>query len=478
MSIFQRFDLAVFCQRGHGDAAVVANPVTIYGDIHFGLRLYRQAAQGRAVTLPDGIVVQCGAVLIQEEVHYVAIFYSRLSNRVARVALFAGGITVILQHTVVGRFAVDRETAVAGRLAEQLGDKTTVADSQKFIDSFLGEGILKCDLMCLDQGVQRGHAVRYLIGEAIAFRQVGSDLNGLRKAVEIDALRLGADGDRGGGDNGSRRLAALHQQMNSVVGGHNGGDRIAAGFLCVAAANVQRRAADSGNRRCAAIAGVTHSQIDLILLIGRRGTGGESLCAFGQRQGVLGGTLIKSGGQRTGAEGQRGQAGIGHVIEITADILAAVAGIHDADLIACPQGAIADCVIAEARVGEPVVQRTHPAGTGTAVEFVQSGDSGDVLAAIAAVFDVCGKTSLFNGGLDAGHHGGIGIKGDVSIHLPACPRRRFSTCCGFREHGVFHDHMNSTEVLGRSVLCEHGGGYQAQYHHQCHQQRDNAFSHV
>ena len=57
------------------------------------------------------------------------------------------------------------------------------------------------------------------------------------------------------------------------------------------------------------------------------------------------------------------------------------------------------------------------------------------------------------------------------VHQRAIPGSAVGLCVG----RVFHDDPNLAVVV---LCCPHGGGYQAQYHHQCQQQRNDAFLHM
>ena len=222
LGAFQRFDLILFYQRGHGNTAVVGNAVAVHGDIHFGLRLHRQAAQGCAVALPQGVVIQCIAVLIQEEFHCIAGLYRRLREGVAGIALSAGGILVIHQHIIVGGLTVDGKTAVAGIFTKNCGDKARAANNQIVTGRLRGKVFAQHKLMGLDQHVQGGHAAVYLIGEAVLLRQVRSDLDSRCNAVQIAACHLRTDVDSGGGGRrGIRRIAARHLHMDDIIDGRD-----------------------------------------------------------------------------------------------------------------------------------------------------------------------------------------------------------------------------------------------------------------
>ena len=304
--------------------------------------------------------------------------------------------------------------------------------------------------MGADQHVQRGHAV-HIIGIAILLRQVVGHSLLLRKAVEIAARHLGADSHLRRGD--GRDVGRFHRDG---VGG--GSDRrggvfaLTAGLLRVAAADGQHRAVYHRNGRRAAVLGVAHGQVNLILLVGRRGGHSDLVVLLRQLQGVRMGILIERGGQLTGTEAQSRQAGIVHRGPVAADVLAAVTGIHDADLIAVNCGKLA-----EASVGEPVVQRAHPAAAAAAVKLTQLlvavGDLADVIALRAH----SGIAFRGQGADDAVHHGvDLGVQGHVSVHQRAVPK------VGVRGdfiHRVLHDDVDLAAVFAAAGrLGPHGGG--------------------
>ena len=74
------------------------------------------------------------------------------------------------------------------------------------------------------------------------------------------------------------------------------------------------------------------------------------------------------------------------VVPCAAEVLAvAGSGIHDADFIAVAQLAVGNREVTKALVGEPVVQRSHPAGLGAAIESGQAVDRRDVVAGRAGL---------------------------------------------------------------------------------------------
>lgn len=67
--------------------------------------------------------------------------------------------------------------------------------------------------------------------------------------------------------------------------------------------------------------------------------------------------------------------------------------------------------------------------------------------------------------------GGPGNQVHPFVHQRAVPDGSAGFCVG----GVFHDDPNLAVVV---LCCPDSGGYQAQYHHQCQQQRNDAFLHM
>ena len=165
---------------------------------------------------------------------------------------------------------------------------------------------------------------------------------------------------------------------------------------------------------------------------------------------------MEGGRQLAGTEGQGLDGGV-IVIPAAAQVVAKAAGVHDADLVAGFQLAVRHGKCVEACVGKPVVEGSHPAGSGAAVKLRQAVDLADVGSAGMGVS--LGVQRLG----DTAHHGGFLGELHPGIHQRAVPGGAFVFGIG----GVFHDDMGLAQVIGR---CQHGGGHQGQGHHQCQQQ--------
>ena len=141
-----------------------------------------------------------------------------------------------------------------------------------------------------------------------------------------------------------------------------------------------------------------------------------------------------------------------HGHPVAANVCTKVTGIHHADLVTVGHG-----VAVESFVGEPVVQRAHPSGAAAAIKFGKAVNLADI-ACLCTGLGIAAQRIY-----DAAHSGGFLVDLDPFIHQRPRPCRALSVncCC---ERGVFHDHMYCLTV------CPHGGGDQAEYHHQCQQQ--------
>ena len=468
LGAFQRTDLIIGFQRLHRHAAIVTDPIAHHGHIHRRLGLYRQAVQLGISLLPDRVIIQCRVVLIQEEIHNIAGIHLRLCDGVAGIALLSGGVAVVLQNAIMRHRAVDGKAAVPRLFAENSGDKTAAAYDQIVRSRLLGKSLTIGQLMGADQHVQRGHAV-HLVGKVVLLRQIRRHRLLLREAVEICARRLRADGHLRRGNH--RRVRRDHR--NSIGGGGNsrrGVLALAAGLLCVAAADGQHRAVRHGDRRRAAVGGLAHRQIDLVLLVGCGGRDSDLLHALRQLQGIAGGVLVEFGRQLTGAEAQGRQAGVVHRRPVAADVRAAIEGKHDADLIAVSQFAVSHGKFRKAAVGEPVVQRSHPAAALAAVKLTQLlvavGDLADV-AVLRAHSGVAHRTQR---AVYAAHHGGIRRQGHVGVHQ----RTLHLIILDVGIRGVLHDDVDTAEAAFAPLghFGPHGGGDQAQRHDQCQEERN------
>ena len=474
LSAFQRGDLLKVFQRLHRHAAIVTDAIAHHGHIHRRLGLYRQAVQLGISLLPDRVIIQCRAVLIQEEIHNIAGIHLRLCDGVAGIALPAGSVGVIRQYAVMRHRAVDGKAAVPRLFAENSGDKAAAAHNQKVLCRLLGERLTEGQLMGADQHVQGGHAV-HLVGKVVLLRQIRRHGLLLREAVEICARRLRADGHLRRGNH--RRVRRDHR--NSIGGGGNsrrGVLALAAGLLCVAAADGQHRAVRHGDRRRAAVGGLAHRQIDLVLLVGCGGRDSDLLHALRQLQGIAGGVLVEFGRQLTGAEAQGRQAGVVHRRPVAADVRAQIAGIHDADLVAVGQRTVGHGKFFKAAVGEPVVQRAHPAAALTAVKLAQSRIALGDLADITLVRAYGGVAHRTQRAVYAAHHGGIRRQGHVGVHQ----RTLHLIILDVGIRGILHDDVDTAEAAFAPLghFGPHGGGDQAQRHDQCQEERNYAFLHL
>ena len=474
LGAFQRGDLLIGFQRLHRHAAIVTDAIAHHGHIHRRLGLYRQAVQLGISLLPDRVIIQCIAVLIQEEIHNIAGIHLRLCDGVAGIALLSGGVAVVLQNAIMRHRAVDGKAAVPRLFAENSGDKTAAAYDQIVRRRLLGERLTEGQFMGADQHVQRGHAV-HLVGKVVLLRQIRRHGLLLREAVEICARRLRADGHLRRGNH--RRVGRDHR--NSIGGGGNsrrGVLALAAGLLCVAAADGQHRAVRHGDRRRAAVGGLAHRQIDLVLLVGCGGRDSDLLHALRQLQGIAGGALVEFGRQLTGAEAQGRQAGVVHRRPVAADVRAAIEGKHDADLIAVSQFAVGHGKFRKAAVGEPVVQRAHPAAALAAVKLAQSRIALGDLADITLVRAYGGVAHRTQRAVYAAHHGGIRRQGHVGVHQ----RTLHLIILDVGIRGVLHDDVDTAEAAFAPLghFGPHGGGDQAQRHDQCQEERNYAFLHL
>ena len=234
-----------------------------------------------------------------------------------------------------------------------------------------------------------------------------------------------------------------------------------AGPRHLAAADVDRITVGNGDGLCPfeeaaalLVGGDLFVQEDLrqIVLIGsgRRQLQVGALAIDGQRvlvgiTGLAGGEL---GQQLAALDPQRRKGGIG-VAERTAQIGAqTLAGVHDADHVTVAQRAVLHGELLEAEVGEPVVQRAHPAGLVAAVHLGQSLDRGD----IAILRTGLGEAVLLQRRHDAVHHGAVGVQVDPLIHQLAVPRCAVLHGVG----GVLHDDLHLA-VVGGLTHGHHGG---------------------
>ena len=397
-------------------------------------------------SIHPGIIVRPGAVIrIHVKVHHVAAQKRGIGDHGAVVAAAVGG-----RGTVIGIPLVYKETAGVGLLSEQLGDPAAAAHSQVLSGCFLGKGFTKDQLVGLDQGVQGGHALQR-IGKAVLLGGIGRYLH-LLGSMEIAARHLGAErhlhGGRGLLGNGDLILVGLSPFVHAGPGG-------------IAALDGDDGAVRHGNLRRALVLRAVHAGADLEVLVAGGGRHHHAADIGGQLQRVAVGVLIEGGRQLAGTEGQGLDGGV-IVIPAAAQVVAKAAGVHDADLVAGFQLAVRHGKCGEAFVGKPIVEGSHPAGSGAAVKLRQAVDLADVIAFSAGLGISLGLQRLG----DTAHRGGILGELHPGIHQRAGPGRSF-TIHRFCEGSVFHDDTGLAQVNGR---CQHGGGHQGQGHHQCQQQ--------
>ena len=179
-----------------------------------------------------------------------------------------------------------------------------------------------------------------------------------------------------------------------------------------------------------------------------------ALAVDGQRVlvGVTGLAGGEPGQQLAAPDVQRRKGGVG-VVPCTAQIGAqALAGIHDADHVAVAQRAVLHGELREAEVGEPVVQRAHPAGVVAAVHLGQSLDRGDIAILRAGL----GEAILLQRRHDAVHHGAVGVQVDPLIHQLAVPVFLTVRPQIAGKGGVLHDDLHLA-VVGSLTHGHHGG---------------------
>ena len=394
-------------------------------------------------SIHPGVIIGIGIVRIRVKVHHVAIEQRGVGDHGAVVAN-----TIVGRGAVIGIAAVDIEAADAGGNAEDHGDPAAAAHRQVFPDGVLGKVLAKGQLVGLDQCVQSGNAL-HRIGKAVFLGFKGGNLHLLRR-MEIAARHLGAErhlhGGRGLLGNGDLILVSLSSLVHAGPGG-------------IAALHGDDGAVRHGNLRRALILRAVHAGADLEVLVAGGGRHHHAADIGGQLQRVAVGVLMEGGRQLAGTEGQVLDGGV-IVAPAAAQVIAIGAAVHDADLIAGFQSACGHGKAAEALVGKPIVEGSHPAGLTAAAEFAQAVDLADVGSAGMGVS--LGVQRL----KDTAHHGGFLGELHPGIHQRAGPGRSF-TIHRFCEGSVFHDDMGLAQVNGR---CQHGGGHQGQGHHQCQQQ--------
>ena len=401
-----------------------------------------------------GISIPVG---IEEEIHSVAVLELGVDHRGAIIA-GAGGCL----GAVIGIAGVDIEAADIGLRAVQLGDKAAAADLQEILGGFRGKVVAEGQLVGDHQRIQSGNAL-HLVGVAVLLRLAAGKLShhGL---VQPCAAVLRPNQHLGVG--GSNRLVVrLHLHVDGVdlcrliVVVHIG----PAG---IAALDGDGGTVHSGNHRRALILRLAHIGPDLIVLVAGGGGDQHAGGILVHRQGILMGVRVEGRGQLTGAEGQ-GLHRLDVIVPAAAQVGAvAIAGIHDPDLVAGSQRSARHGEGRKALVGEPIIQGSHPAGHGAAVEFTQTLDRADVVVLGACLLVAVLFQCLYN----TAHHGRIFIQ--IYPFLHQCPLP--GSALGFRVGGVLHDDMNLSVVVVRR---KNAHGYQRQYHHQRQKQRYNAFLH-
>ena len=400
-----------------------------------------------------GISIPVG---IEEEIHSVAVIELGVDHGGAVVA-GAGGCL----GAVIGIAGVNIEAADRGLRAVHLGDKAA-ADLQEILGGFRGKVVAEGQLVGDHQRIQSGNAL-HLVGVAVLLRLTAGKLShhGL---VQPCAAVLRPNQHLGVG--GSNRLVVrLHLHVDGVdlcrlIAFVHGGP---AG---IAALDGDGGTVHSGNHRRALILRLAHIGPDLIVLVAGGGGDQHAVGPLVHRQGILVGVLMKGRAQLTGAEGQPLDRLV-IVVPAAAQIGAvAIAGIHDPDLVAGSQRSVRHGEGPKAVVGEPIVQGSHPAGHGAAVEFTQTFDRADVVVLGACLLAAVLFQCLYN----TAHHGRIFIQIYPFLHQCSFP----GSALGFRVGGVLHDDMNLSVVVVRR---KNAHGYQRQYHHQRQKQRYNAFLH-
>ena len=297
-----------------------------------------------------------------------------------------------------------------------------------------------------------------LIGQLVAV-DIHKDLAEVERVAHTDlqrSLRRGVAADRG------RTVRALLLDLEGVA------LRFAvivvhAGPGGVAALDGDDRAVRDGNLRRAGILRAADARANLIVLVGRGGRNNDAAHVRGDGQGVLVRILVKGLIQRTSAERDILDGLVG-ISPNAAEILTAVHGVHQMDLVTGLQRTLRGGEGSEALVREPVVQRTHPAGhVVAACAGLQAVDLADVTALRAGLGIAPQRVD------HAAHHGGIRFQ----IHPLVDQRPRPGGVCG-RVGRVFHDHA---DLVGM-ICCECSRRQQAERQHQRHQQGNNPFLHT
>ena len=208
------------------------------------------------------------------------------------------------------------------------------------------------------------------------------------------------------------------------------------------------------NVRHALVLGIAHERAHLVVLVGRRGSHLHRCGALrhGQRVGALGRTELLI--QRAGGKLDGGKRLV-RVVPVRAQVgTVSGARVHHADLVAGGQLAVGYGERIEGLIGEPVVQRAHPAGLLAAVEFAQTRNASHV----SGVLHLVGLAGRRDSCLHAAHHGGVGGKRHRGVHELARPGGRL-VVHRRGERGVLHGHVHASQI-SRSGLVGYGRGRQ------------------
>ena len=179
-----------------------------------------------------------------------------------------------------------------------------------------------------------------------------------------------------------------------------------------------------------------------------------ALAVDGQRVlvGITGLTGGELGQQPAALNVQHRKGGVGvaeRAVQIGAQTLASV---HDADHVAVAQRTVLHGELREAKVGEPVVQRAHPAGLLAAVHLGQALDRGDIAILRAGL----GEAVLIQRRHDAVHHGAVGVQVDPLVDQLAVPVFLALGPHIAGKGGILHDDLHLA-VVGGLAHGHHGG---------------------
>ena len=307
-----------------------------------------------------------------------------------------------------------------------------------------GRAVLSCDSECPDIAFVRQSADSRLAVGALDVEAVRRDLRAGRNGNGVGAAF--ARNGNGACDRDGRDVRVVRLGLVTAAVFHGDGVgplavRLKFALVCdvhggparVRADDVDDAAVLNGDQRRARIFAAVGLRaeigVDLIVLVCRRRRDAQQSRALRHSQGVGGDIAAERGRQLACAELERLEAGI-RAVPAAAEILGS-AGVHDADLIARVERAVRDRKVAEAEVGEPVVECAHPAGRWAAVKRLQVVNGGDVALTL---FDL---VLIAQRGEDAVHHGRIGLQLEPGVDQRAVP----GSALRRRERGVLHDHM-------------------------------------